>query len=64
MGWCVEYRDLHGRDLKSPLSDTRELAIRHACDLIQQHHEVRRVIGPNGEVVELAEIERRYRERL
>jgi hypothetical protein len=65
MGWYVEYCDRNGRDWQSPLSDTREFATRHACDLIrQQHHDVHRVIGPNGEVVEREEIERCYQELL
>jgi hypothetical protein len=65
MGWYVEYCDRNGRDWQSPPSDTREFATRHACDLIrQQHHDVHRVIGPNGEVVDLAEIERCYQELL
>jgi hypothetical protein len=64
MGWYVEYCDRNG-DWQSPLSDTREFATGHACDLIrQQYHDVHRVIGPNGEVVEREEIERCYQDLL
>jgi hypothetical protein len=60
MGCYVESRDLnnsHRGVVKSP-SPTRELAMTHACYLMGQHREIIRAISDNGEVVELAEIER------
>jgi hypothetical protein len=65
MDWHVESRDPnnppHGV-IKSPTSDTREGALKQACDLMyNQHREVLQVVGPN-EVVKLAEIERYCRE--
>jgi hypothetical protein len=64
MGWYVEYCDRQGKEWKSPLSTTRELAIKDACYHMRQHHAVHRVIGPNREVVDLAEIKRCYQREL
>ncbi len=63
MGWDVEYHDFHGRKLKS-LSDTRESALRHACELILQGSTVHEVLGRNGQVVAPDVVERDCRKRL
>jgi hypothetical protein len=63
--WCVEYRNTQdGREYQSSHIGTRELAIRYACELKRQGRDVKQLVGPNGEVVGLPEIEQRYRELL
>jgi hypothetical protein len=65
MGWYVEYHDFRDkieRVIQSSHSDTREQATDAACDLMRQYHRIERVVGPNGEVVARAEIERRCAE--
>jgi hypothetical protein len=38
------------------------LVIHMACELLQQSYEVRRAIGPDGSVIERAELDARYDE--
>jgi hypothetical protein len=65
MGWYVEYHDVRDkieRVIQSSHYDTRKQAVDAACELLRQHHRVKRAVGPNGEVVTRAEIERRCAE--
>jgi hypothetical protein len=58
MGWKIEYRDLHRDDLSQEF-DSRECAIQAACRHRFKDRKIR-VVGPRGEVVQGAEIERDY----
>ena len=58
MGWKIEYRDLHRDDLSQEFN-SREGAIQAACRHWFKDPKVR-VVGPHGEVVQGAEIERYY----
>jgi hypothetical protein len=63
-GWRVEYNDPRsGQEMKSPLYDTRELALDQACARRRYGDPVFRVIGPHGEVMELPEIDRHCQQR-
>jgi len=64
MGWYIEYYDRRERrEYQSRTVDTREQAIDSACNLMgQADYEVRRIVGPDGEVVGLAEITARFTE--
>jgi hypothetical protein len=55
--WDIEYRS-GGRELKVQ-SDTRENALRHACDHMVKGDTVHRITGP-GEVIERPEINKHY----
>jgi hypothetical protein len=48
--------------VQSRAARSRDLAIHMACDLLQQSSEVWRVIGPDGVVIERAELEAHYDE--
>jgi hypothetical protein len=58
MGWRIEYRDPHRDDLSQEF-DSREGAIQAVCRHWFKDPKVR-VVGPHGEVVQGAEIERDY----
>lgn len=60
-GWDIEYRS-GSRELKVQ-SDTRENALRHACDRMVRGDTVDRITGP-GEVTERPEIEQHYQKLL
>jgi hypothetical protein len=57
MVWHVIHEDRDGR-VQSRAARSRDLAIHVACELLQQSNEVRWVIGPNGSVIERAELRR------
>jgi hypothetical protein len=59
MIWHVIYEDRDGR-VQSSAARSRDLAIHMACELLQQSHEVRRVIGPDNTVIERAELDAHY----
>ena len=59
MIWHVIYEDRNG-GVQSRAARSRDLAIHMACELLQQSYEVRRVIGPNGVVIERAELDGHY----
>jgi hypothetical protein len=59
MIWHVIYEDRDGR-VQSRAARSRDLSIRMACELMQQSYEVRRVIEPNGSMIERAELEAHY----
>jgi hypothetical protein len=61
MIWHMIHEDRDGR-VHSRGARSRDLAIHMACELLQQSYEVRRVIGPNGSVIERAELEAHYDE--
>jgi hypothetical protein len=61
MIWHLIHEDRDGR-VQSRAARSRDLAIHTACELLQQSHEVRRVIEPNGSVIERAELEAHYDE--
>ena len=61
MVWHVIQEDRDGR-VQSRAARSRDLAIHTACELLQQSYEVRRVIEPNGSVIERAELEAHYDE--
>ena len=64
MGWHVEYYNIRERrEGGTRTVDTREQAIDMACELMAQLDcEVRRIAGPNGEIVGLPEIKARFAE--
>jgi hypothetical protein len=55
----VIYEDRDGR-VQSSAAQSRDLAIHMACELLQQSHEVRRLIGPDNTVIERAELDAHY----
>jgi hypothetical protein len=59
MIWHVIYEDGEGR-VQSRAARSRDVAIQMACELMQQSHEVRRAIGPDGSIIERAELEVHY----
>jgi hypothetical protein len=59
--WHLIYEDKDD-GVQSSAARSRDLAIRTACKLLQQSYEVRRVIGPDGAVIERAELEAHYDE--
>jgi hypothetical protein len=59
MIWHVIYEDRAG-GVQSRAARSRDLAIHMACELLQQSYAVRRVIGPNGAVIERAELDGHY----
>jgi hypothetical protein len=61
MIWHVIHKDRDGR-VQSRAARSRDLAIHTACELLQQSYEVRRVIEPNGSVIDRAELEAHYDE--
>ena len=61
MIWHVIYEDQKGRIL-SRAARSRDAAIHMACELMQQSRVVRRVIGPDGSMIERAELEAHYDE--
>ena len=61
MVWHVIQEDRDGR-VQSRAARSRDLAIHVACELLQQSNEVRWVIGPNGSVIERAELEAHFDE--
>jgi hypothetical protein len=61
MIWHVIYEDRDGR-VQSRAARSRDLAIGMACELMQQSHEVRRAIGPDGSIIECAELKAHYDE--
>jgi hypothetical protein len=61
MIWHVIHEDGDGR-VQSRAARSRDLAIHMACELLRQSYEVRRAIGPNGSVIERAELEAHYDE--
>jgi hypothetical protein len=55
--WSVVSREpVHGRDITSPASPSKEAALIRARDLRRQHHEIIRIEGPDG-AIEKEEIE-------
>ena len=61
MIWHVIYENRDSR-VQSRAARSRDLAIHMACELLQQSYEVRRVIGPDGSVIERVELEAHYDE--
>jgi hypothetical protein len=61
MIWHVIHEDRDGR-VQSRAARSRDLAIHTACEPLRQSYEVRRVIEPNGSVIERAELEAHYDE--
>ena len=61
MIWHVIYEDRNGR-VQSRAARSRDLAIHVACELLKQSYEVRRVIEPNGSMIERAELDVHYDE--
>ena len=59
MIWHVIYEGMDGR-VQSRAARSRVLSILMACELMEQSHEVRRVIGPEGSIIERAELEAHY----
>jgi hypothetical protein len=51
MIWHVIYEDRDGR-VQSRAARSRDLAIHMACELLQLLYEVRRVIGPDGSMID------------
>lgn len=52
MVWNVEYtEDSPQRTTRSVSAPTRYSALDKACALLQQHFVVRRISGPNGEMI-------------
>jgi hypothetical protein len=61
--WVVVWNDADGREHRDR-SRTRYLALNAACDLIAQHHTVRRIDeGRNGLIIRREVIERYCRDR-
>ncbi|MGH9344638.1 MAG: hypothetical protein ACRD19_12875 [Terriglobia bacterium] len=56
MIWHVIYEGPDGQ-VQSRAARSRDLAIQMACEFLQQSYEVRRVIGPQGSVIERAELD-------
>jgi hypothetical protein len=55
--WNVIYIDrISNREMTSRTLDSREMALLHASDLNRDHHEVLRLIGPDGVRIERASI--------
>jgi hypothetical protein len=61
MIWHVIYEDRDGR-VQSRAARSRDPAIHVACELLKQSYEVRRVIGPDGSMIDRAELEAHYDE--
>ena len=61
MVWHVIHENPDGQ-VASRIARSRDLAIQMACELLQQSSTVRRVIGPDGLTIELAELEAHYDE--
>lgn len=61
MIWHVIYEDRDG-EVRTRAARSRDLAIHMACELMQQSYGVRRVIGPDGSMIERAELEAHYDE--
>jgi len=61
MIWHVIYEDRDGV-MQSRAARSRDLGIHIACELLHQSYQVRRVIGPNGSVIERAELDGHYDE--
>jgi len=61
MIWHVIYEDRDGR-VQSRAARSRHVAIHVACELLKQSYEVRRVIEPDGSMLERAELEAHYDE--
>ena len=61
MIWHVIYEGPDGQ-VQSCAARSRDQAIHIACELLQQSRVVRRVIGPNGSVIERAELDGHYDE--
>jgi len=61
MIWHVIYEDRDG-SVQSRAARSRDLAIDLACELLNQSHAVRRVIGPDGSIIERAELKVYYDE--
>jgi len=61
MIWHVIYEDRIGQ-VQSRAARSRDLAIHMAWDLLEQSHVVRRVVGPDGVMIERAELEAYYNE--
>jgi len=59
MIWHVIHEDSDGQ-MQSRAARSRDPAIQMACELLQQSYEVRRVIGPGGQVIERAELDGHY----
>jgi hypothetical protein len=61
MIWHVIYAAQNGH-AKSRAARSRDLAIHVACELLQQSHAVRRVIGPDGAIIDRDELDGHYDE--
>jgi len=61
MIWHVIYADRNGL-VQSRAARSREQAIHVACDLLSQSHDVRRVVEPNGSMIERPELDAHYDE--
>ncbi len=61
MVWHVIYEDRDSR-VKSRAARSRALAIHMACELLKDSYDVRRAIGPDGLVIDRAELDGHYDE--
>ena len=61
MVWHVIYEDRDSR-VKSRAARSRDLAIHMACELLKDSYDVRRAIGPDGLVIDRAELDGHYDE--
>ena len=61
MIWHVIYEDWNGQ-VQSRAARSRDAAIQMACELLEQSQVVRRAVGPDGAMIERAELEAHYDE--
>ena len=59
MSWHVIYEDRNGQ-VQSRAARSRHLGIHMACELLEQSHVVRRVVGSDGATIERAELEAHF----
>jgi hypothetical protein len=61
--WIIVWNDGQDGTEYRDRSRSRWLALKAACDLIDQHHTVQRIEGPDGVIIGLEKIERHCRAR-
>ena len=57
--WHVIFEERDGH-VSSRVARSRDAAVQVACELLQASHPVRRALGPQGQVIEQAELESHY----
>ena len=57
--WHVIFEERNGQ-VQSRAARSRDLAVQMACELLHASHPVRRAVGPEGQVMEQAELEAHY----